>query len=150
MQRILSRAVVRHVMSLAWAIGCLMSATEAKAYQVQQVGRFNIAFHVTPDDQPIANQPSEVWIQIRQGDAIVPSSRCQDCRLVLLAPDGQPLNQFDGEELQPIGSTVYEGAFGTTMIFGAPGTFLVQFEGTIDRQPIDLLFAIPVQAEQRN
>jgi hypothetical protein len=144
MQRFLSRQIV----GLAWAIGCLTAwAPAVDAYQVQQVGDISIAFHATPNDQPIANQPSDVWIQIKQGEAVIDRSECQNCRLSLLAPDGQILNQFDGEELQPIATTDYDGAFGATMIFGAPGKFLVQFEGTIDQQPINLSFAIPVQAE---
>lgn len=133
-------------LELAVAIACLAAcATQVSAYQSQQVGDLNVAFHTSPDDTPTANQPSDVWIQIKQGDAIVSPSECQNCRLSLLAPDGQLLNQFDGDELQPLRATGYEGAFGTTMVFGAPGEFLVQVEGTVNQQPLNLLFQVPVQ-----
>lgn len=134
--------------SLGWVaaiVSLATFATQGLAYQSQQVGDLSVTFHATPNNQPVANQPSEVWIQIKQGDAIVSPSACQDCRLSLLAPDGQLLNQFEAEELQPLNNTGYEGAFGTTIIFGAPGDFLVQVEGTVNRQPIDLLFPVPVQ-----
>jgi hypothetical protein len=143
MQKIMSQQVI----GFAWAIGCLLaSTTGANAYQLQQVGNLSVAFHIPPYDRPIANQPSEVWVQIKQGESIVARSECQGCRLSLLAPDGQMLNQFDGDELQSLTAT--EGAFGTTMIFGAPGEFVVQLEGTVDQQPINLLFPVPVQPEQ--
>lgn len=133
---------------LAWVtaiVSLSTAATPVLAYQSQQVGDLSVTFHATPNHRPVANQPSEVWIQIKQGETIVSPSACQNCRLSLLAPDGQLLNQFEADELQPLADTGYEGAFGTTMIFGAPGDFLIQVEGTVDRQPIDLLFSVPVQ-----
>lgn len=129
---------------LAAAIVCLAAcATQVYAYQSQQVGDLHVTFHATPDDRPIANQPSDVWIQIKQGDAVVLPSACQNCRLSLLAPDGQLLNQFEGDELQHFETAT--GAFGTTMIFGASGDFLVQLEGTVNQQSIDILFPVPVR-----
>lgn len=132
---------------LTWAIASLaVCATQVSAHQSQQVGNLSITFHATPDDRPVANQPSQVWVQIKQGDTIVSLSECQDCQLSLQAPDGQLLNQFDADELQPLAAMGYEGAFGTTMVFGAPGDFLVQVEGTVNQQPINLLFPVPVQS----
>jgi hypothetical protein len=132
-------------MGLAGAIGlAALCPVAAAAYQVQQVGDLEISLHVAAEDGPIANQPVAVWLQIQQGETLIPPSGCPDCRLSLLAPDGQLLNQFDGNELQPIAAGDATG-FGTTMIFGAAGDFLVQVEGTVNQQPIDLLFPVPVQ-----
>jgi hypothetical protein len=149
MQGLMQKNLTRQMIGCVWATSCLtLWATEVYGYQVQQVGDVSVTFHVIPDDRPIANQPSIVGIQIQHGESTIARSECQDCRLSLLAPDGQILNQFDGAELQPLATTEYEGVFGTTMIFGAPGEFLVQLEGTIDQQPINLLFAVPVQLQQ--
>jgi hypothetical protein len=142
MQRFLRQRGVE----FAWAIVALaICATGGNAHQAQQVEDFSIIFHAAPNDRPIANQPSAVWVQIKQGDSIVSLADCHNCRLSLLAPDGQLLNQFDGDELQPVGTMGHAGAFGTTMIFGAAGDFLVQVEGSVNGQPIDLLFSVPVQ-----
>lgn len=138
--------LLRQTLGLVSITSCLAaSATVVYAYQFQQVNDLGVSFHVAPNDHPIANQPSEVWLQIKQGDSVISRSECHHCRLSLLAPDGQLLNQFDGDELQSSRSADYAGAFGTTMIFGAPGEFVVQIEGVVNQQPINLLFPVSVR-----
>lgn len=142
----MQRFLLRQALGLVSVISCLAaSVTGVYAYQSQQVNDLNVTFHLAPNDQPTVNQPSEVWLQIRQGDSIISRSECYQCRLSLLAPDGQLLNQFDGDELQSSSSAEYVGAFGTTMIFGAPGEFVVQVEGVVNRQPINILFPVSVR-----
>lgn len=134
-----------------WALASILTVglkSPVLAHQHTVVGPIGITFHAEPGDSPIANQPSNVWIHAERGDnSLVELDQCQGCRFLLLAPDGQVLNEFDTFEMQVFSPPPqgHEGAFGTSMIFGTAGEFSVQFQGTIDGQPIDILFPVSVR-----
>lgn len=115
---------------------------------VKKVQGMTIKFLTVPA-KVIANQPTKVVVRIERAHKVVQLKECEDCQLILQAPDGQQLNVFAArkQQLNPI-EVDRKAGFAAQMIFGAPGTFTVQVQGTVKMQKINVVFAVPVAASR--
>jgi hypothetical protein len=127
------------------------SAQPAIAHEVKVSGNVAATFHLEPDHNPKAGQPSQVWFALTQkGGKIIPLEQC-NCKLTVRS---EP--HIEGSEplleplLKAISAEQYQGIPGTEIVFPKPGAYELELSGTpkagASFQPFELPYTVTVGA----
>jgi hypothetical protein len=99
------------------------------AHNVEVSGQVAVMFHIEPNHNPRAGQPSKTWFTLtRKGGSLIPLQRC-NCRLRVFQGSrttGQPMLQ---PVLRAIDVERYRGIPGTTLTFPKAGLYTLQLTG---------------------
>jgi len=103
----------------------------AIAHNVEISNDVAATFHIEPNHNPKANQPSTAWFALtRRGGSSIPLSEC-NCNLnvyaVPRADDAQPIQS---PELTALDVEKYQDIPGAEIIFPQPGAYELEISGT--------------------
>ncbi len=127
------------------------SAQLAIAHEVKISGDVAATFHLEPDHNPKAGQPSQVWFVLtRKGGKIIPLAEC-NCKLAVRSePHVEGSKPLLEPPLKAISAEQYQGIPGTEIVFPKPGAYELELSGTpkagISFQPFELPYAVTVGA----
>ena len=101
------------------------------AHNVEISNEIAATFHIEPNHNPKANQPTRAWFALtRRGGASIPLSEC-DCALkvyrVPRSSDAEPILE---PELIPLNVEKYQEIPGAKISFPQPGTYELEISGT--------------------
>jgi len=108
-----------------------VAAIPAIAHNVEISNEVAATFHIEPNHNPKANQPSTAWFALtRRGGSSIPLSECE-CNLrvyaVPRAGDAEPIMH---PELVPLNVEKYQEIPGAEVIFPQPGAYELEISGT--------------------
>jgi hypothetical protein len=120
------------------------------AHDVQISGNVAAMFHLEPDHNPKAGQPSYVWFALtRKGGQIVPLSQC-NCQLSVYT---LPRRAGDTPLMQPalksIDAENYRETPGADIVFPKAGAYQLELKGTprngANFQPFQFTYTVNVR-----
>jgi hypothetical protein len=114
---------VRKTFKIALLLLTMFSAP-AIAHNVEMAGDVAGTWHITPDENPKAGEPAQVWIALtRKGGEVLPLEQA-NCKLAVYP---QPNTEGDQPILQPqlkaIAVEKYKGIPGADVVFPSPGLY---------------------------
>jgi hypothetical protein len=127
------------------------SAQLAIAHEVKVSGDVAATFHLEPDHNPKAGQPSQVWFALtRKGGKIIPLEQC-NCKLTVRSePHIEGSKPLLESPLKAISVEQYQGIPGAEIVFPKPGAYDLELSGApkagASFQPFELPYAVIVGA----
>jgi hypothetical protein len=113
----------------AWTV-LLPLATPALAHNIKVSGNVAATFHIEPNHNPKAGEPSQTWFALtHKGGTVIPLAQC-DCKLAVHAESHQ-----EGEApllepvLKPLFTEQYQGIPSTEIVFPKPGEYKLEISG---------------------
>lgn len=123
------------------------------AHTVKVSGKIAATFHIEPDHNPKAGEPTKAWFALtQQGGAILPLTEC-DCKLAVYDPPSlKNQTPLQTPVLQTISTEQYRDIPAATLIFPKAGNYELVLsgapKGTLKFQPFELSYAVTVTAGQ--
>ena len=125
-----------------------MVSTGAIAHNVEISNDVAATFHIEPNHNPQANQPTTAWFALtRRGGNSIPLSEC-DCALNVYAvprtDDSEPILQ---PELMPLDVEKYQEIPGAEIAFPQAGAYELEISGTAKDDsfsPFELTYTVNV------
>ena len=125
-----------------------MVSTGAIAHNVEISNDVAATFHIEPNHNPQANQPTTAWFALtRRGGNSIPLSEC-DCALNVYAvprtDDSEPILQ---PELMPLNVEKYQEIPGAEIAFPQAGAYELEISGTAKDNsfsPFELTYTVNV------
>lgn len=145
--------------SLTIALGVIVVASPAIAHNIKTSGDVAALFHIEPDHNPKAGEPSKAWFVLtKKGGEPISLDQC-DCKLAIY-PDTDSDQVGKSEEkkpnpiaqppLQSISAEKYQGIPGAEVVFPQAGVFTLELSGRpkngANFEPFNLSYDVTVQA----
>ena len=124
-------------------------AAPVAAHTVKVSGDVAATFHIEPNHNPKAGQPSQAWFALtRRGGATIPLSQC-NCELeVYPEPHQEGSAPLMKPALKAISTEQYQGIPGADIVFPKAGSYELELSGTAKNganfQPFTLSFTVDV------
>lgn len=124
-------------------------ATPVAAHTVRVSGDVAATFHIEPNHNPKAGQPSQAWFTLtRRGGQLIPLSQC-NCQLAVYSePHKQGSSPLMKPTLRAISAEQYKGIPGANIVFPKPGTYELELTGTAKNganfKPFTLSYTVDV------
>lgn len=124
-------------------------AAPVAAHSVKVSGDVAATFHIEPNHNPKAGQPSQAWFALtRRGGAIIPLSQC-NCQLaVYQEPHKEGSTPLMKPPLKAITAEQYRGIPGADIVFPRAGTYELELTGTAKNganfKPFSLSYTVNV------
>lgn len=121
----------------------------ASAHNVKTSGNIAANFHIEPNHNPKAGQPSQAWFALtKAGGEPVPLAEC-NCQLTVYDSQKQAVLKPD---LKSISAEQYQGIPGAEIVFPKAGIYTLEISGTPKEQnefqPFKLAYTVTVQGGQ--
>jgi hypothetical protein len=136
--------------NLGWLLLSVLIATPVAAHTVKVSGDVAATFHIEPEHNPKAGQPSLAWFALtRKGGRLIPLAQC-DCKLaVYLEPQKEGSQSLMQPTLKPVAAEQYQGIPGADIKFPQAGIYQMELSGKpragANFQPFVLTYEITVQ-----
>jgi hypothetical protein len=122
-----------------------MTGQISLAHNVKTAADVAATFHLEPDHNPRAGEPSQVWFALtKAGGKVIPLQDC-DCQLAVMQA-GQTIGAVP---LQPIDAEQYQGIPGGNYVFPQVGIYQLVLRGKAKGagqfQPFELKYDVTVQ-----
>lgn len=106
-------------------------AAPVAAHTVEVSGDVAATFHIKPNHNPKAGQPSQAWFALtRRGGQLIPLSQC-DCQLAVYSkPHAQNAQAIVRPLLKPISDQQYQNIPGADIVFPRAGAYDLVLSGT--------------------
>ena len=133
--------------SLALLTLPMVLATPALTHTVKVAADVAAIFHVEPNHNPRAGQPSLVWAALtRRGGQGIPLSQCNCQMAIYTTPRGS--NPITWLPLRSIDAEQYRGAIAATAVFPRAGQYEIELSGSPKSvgsfQPFRLTYSVTV------
>lgn len=150
--------------SWIFSLGLILVSSPAIAHNIKTSGDVAALFHIEPNHNPKAGEPSRAWFALtKQGGELIPLEQC-DCKLAVY-PDTDsdksggskkadekkpaPLSQ---PPLKAISAEKYQGVPGAEVVFPQAGVYTLELSGRprngANFEPFTLSYDVTVQAGQ--
>jgi hypothetical protein len=105
--------------------------TLAKAHTVHLNRDVAATFHIEPNHNPKAGQPSQAWFALtRKGGELIPLAEC-DCRLAIYTEPRQPnAKPILEPALTPITAEQFKGIPAAEIVFPQAGAYILEIRGS--------------------
>jgi hypothetical protein len=128
---------------------CALFATPVAAHTVEVSGDVAATFHITPNHNPKAGQPTQAWFALtRKGGALIPLSQCNCQLLVYSKPRTQNAQPIAKPPLKAISAEQYRGIPGADIVFPKAGAYELELKGTakngVQFRPFTLKYSVNV------
>jgi hypothetical protein len=124
-------------------------AAPVAAHTVMVSGDVAATFHIKPNHNPKAGQPSQAWFALtRRGGQIIPLSQC-NCQLTVYSrPRAQNAQPIVRPPLKPISDEQYQNIPGADIVFPRAGAYELVLSGTAKNgasfRPFTLTYGVNV------
>ncbi len=148
--------------SWIFALGLILVSSPAIAHNIKTSGDVAALFHIEPNHNPKAGEPSQAWFALtKKGGELIPLEQC-DCKLAVY-PDtdsGKTGGSEKADEKKPaaiaqpplkaISAEKYQGVPGAEIVFPQAGVFTLELSGRpkngANFEPFTLSYDVTVQA----
>ena len=142
------------------SIGLLLVASPAIAHNIKTSGDVAALFHIEPNHNPKAGEPSKAWFALtKKGGESIPLEQC-DCQLAIYPDTDKPGGAEKADEKKPapisqpqlkaISAEKYQGVPGAEVVFPSSGVFTLELSGRpkngANFEPFTLSYDVTVQA----
>jgi hypothetical protein len=133
---------------VAWIL-LLPLATPVLAHNIKVSGTVAATFHIEPNHNPKAGEPSQTWFALtHKGGTVIPLAQC-DCKLAVHA---EPYKEGEAALLEPalksLSTEQYQGIPSAEIIFPKPGEYELEISGKPKAgakfQPFELSYTVTV------
>jgi hypothetical protein len=134
----------------AWLLWVTLAAP-AFAHTIHVAGDVAATFHIEPNHNPKAGQPSQAWFALTQRDGkVIPFEQC-NCKLKIhLNPHKEGDTPTLEPALKPISTAQYQNIPSAEITFPKPGAYELEMSGTPNAgamfQPFELSYEVIVMA----
>ena len=107
-----------------------LAVTPVEAHTIKADGDVGVLFHLEPDHNPRAGDPTLVWFALtRRGGEAIGFESCE-CRLtVYAAPFSPAADPVLETALEPIDAESFVGIPGAEVVFPAVGAYVLELQG---------------------
>lgn len=120
----------------------------AVAHNIQTDGTVGATFHIEPDHNPRAGEPTTAWFALTQaGGEAIPLAQC-DCRLAVYDRATEPDTPVLTPPLEAIAAEQYRDIPGAEIVFPQAGIYELEISGSpkaeADFEPFALTYSVTV------
>ena len=125
-----------------------LAAIPAIAHNVEISNEVAATFHIEPNHNPKANQPSTAWFALtRRGGNSIPLSECNCDLRVYAVPRANDAEPILNPELVALNVEKYQNIPGAEIVFPQPGAYELEISGTAKDDsftPFELRYSVNV------
>lgn len=117
---------------LGWGLLTVVLTVPVLAHTVKVSGDVAATFHIEPNHNPIAGQPSLAWVALtRKGGQLIPLIQC-NCQLAVYPIPYDPKTAVPllKPTLKTVNAGQYKGILGATIVFPKAGEYQLKLTGT--------------------
>ncbi len=136
--------------SLGWVVFLGLLAAPVFAHSVKVSGDVAALFHIEPNHNPRAGQPSRAWFALtRKGGQLIPFEQC-NCKLAVYPePHKEGSRPLMEPTLKPVSADQYRGIPGADIVFPRAGIYELELSGKPSSgasfRPFELTYEVTVQ-----